>query len=110
MPETKKPETKREEFRRYLDQAGLLDLLTQFLVTLYEEPEKPQDAVAYMKKTLTQGNPDAADVETLRAEIEDLKEQLSGMTTRAETAEAEVQKLKSQSEEEAQEAPKEEAS
>ena len=56
------------------------------------------------------GNPDAADVETLRAEIEDLKEQLSGMTTRAETAEAEVQKLKSQSEEEAQEAPKEEAS
>ena len=75
MPETKKPETKREEFRRYLgndnffdqshffflifncflDQAGLLDLLTQFLVTLYEEPEKPQDAVAYMKKTLTQG-------------------------------------------------------
>ena len=50
-------------------------------------------------------------METLRGEIEELKEQLSGMTTRAETAEAELQKLKSQSEDEnAAEAPKEEAS
>jgi hypothetical protein len=39
----------------FLDQAGLLDLLTQFLVTLYEEQEKPSDAVAYMRKSLASG-------------------------------------------------------
>lgn len=100
MPETKKPETKREEFRRYLDQAGLLDLLTQFLVTLYEEPEKPTDAVAYMKKTLATGNPDSADIETLRAEIDDLKLQLDEVKLRADTAEGELEKLKSKTDEE----------
>ena len=72
MPETKKVEdkAKREEFRRYLgrfcrsfsrarfsisDQAGIVDHLTQFLVSLYEEPEKPSDAVSYMKKALGNG-------------------------------------------------------
>ena len=74
MPETKKVEdkAKREEFRRYLgqffyfikffkklnkfsDQAGIVDQLTQFLVSLYEEPEKPTDAVGYMKKSLGNG-------------------------------------------------------
>merc|ERR1712210_445181 len=61
MPETKKPEVKREEYRKYLDSAGILDELTKFLVTLYEEPDKPQDAVSYMKKLLCGGEPDAAE-------------------------------------------------
>merc|ERR1712113_352801 len=94
MPETKKPEekAKREEFRRYLDQAGLVDQLTQFLVNLYEEQEKPTDAISYMRKALAQG-PDTADVESLKIEIEKLKEQLADMTSRAETAEASVAEL-----------------
>lgn len=125
MPETKKPEekAKREEFRRYLgefilkkseiilwflDQAGLVDQLTQFLVNLYEEQEKPTDAISYMRKALAQGKfapspfqqkfmmflgPDTADVESLKVEIEKLKEQLADMTSRAETAEASVAEL-----------------
>ena len=72
MPEIKKPEekAKREEFRRYLgmfheqinseitlfqDQSGIVDQMTQFLVNLYEEQEKPSDAVGYMKKALASG-------------------------------------------------------
>ena len=39
----------------YSDQAGIVDQLTQFLVSLYEEPEKPTDAVGYMKKSLGNG-------------------------------------------------------
>merc|ERR1712021_169811 len=75
MPETKKIEdkAKREEFRRYLDQAGIVDQLTQFLVSLYEEPEKPTDAVGYMKKSLGNG-PDAADAE---AKVVDLQSKLN---------------------------------
>ena len=42
-------------FLWFLDQAGLVDQLTQFLVNLYEEQEKPTDAISYMRKALAQG-------------------------------------------------------
>ncbi|CAG7830615.1 unnamed protein product, partial [Allacma fusca] len=41
------PESKREEFRRYLEKAGVMDALTKVLVGLYEEPEKPANAIDY---------------------------------------------------------------
>jgi len=90
VPETKKPEVKREEYRKYLDSAGILDELTKFLVTLYEEPDKPQDAVSYMKKLLCGGEPDAAEVENMKNEIEQLKAQVEELTKRAEAAEAKL--------------------
>jgi len=112
MPETKKVEdkAKREEFRRYLDQAGIVDQLTQFLVSLYEEPEKPTDAVGYMKKSLGNG-PDAADVESLRVKIEELSKKLEEANNRADEAEAKVAELQSKVNEQApnEEAPAEEA-
>lgn len=40
-------EGKREEFRRYLEKTGVMDALTKVLVSLYEEPEKPNDALQY---------------------------------------------------------------
>lgn len=79
-------------------------------MNLYEEQEKPTDAISYMRKALAQGKfltppspfqqkfmmvlgPDTADVESLKVEIEKLKEQLADMTSRAETAEASVAEL-----------------
>merc|ERR1719378_1920780 len=102
MPETKKVEdkAKREEFRRYLDQAGIVDQLTQFLVNLYEEPEKPSDAVGYMKKALGNG-PDAADVESLRVTIDELTKKLEDATNRAEDAENKVAELQAKLNEQA---------
>lgn len=38
-------EGKREEFRKYLEKTGVMDALTKVLVSLYEEPEKPEDAL-----------------------------------------------------------------
>ena len=87
------------------DSAGILDELTKFLVTLYEEPDKPQDAVSYMKKLLCggelifplsvfdvmySGEPDAAEVENMKNEIEQLKAQVEELTKRAEAAEAKL--------------------
>ncbi|KAK6636819.1 hypothetical protein RUM43_010482 [Polyplax serrata] len=40
-------DSKREEFRKYLERAGVMDALTKVLVALYEEPEKPVDAMEY---------------------------------------------------------------
>lgn len=40
-------DSKREEFRKYLEKAGVMDALTKVLVNLYEEPEKPANALEY---------------------------------------------------------------
>lgn len=40
-------DSKREEFRKYLERAGVMDALTKVLVSLYEETEKPDDALEY---------------------------------------------------------------
>lgn len=40
-------ESKREQFRRYLEKAGVLESLTNVLVALYEETEKPNNALEY---------------------------------------------------------------
>jgi len=39
------PEKKKEEFRQYLERSGVIDVLTKVLVRLYEEPEKPANAI-----------------------------------------------------------------
>ncbi|EPY36252.1 hypothetical protein AGDE_07006 [Angomonas deanei] len=52
-------EAKKEEFRKYLESNQVVDALTRVLVNLYEEPEKPDQPVEYIKKVL--GGASAAD-------------------------------------------------
>jgi hypothetical protein len=65
---------KKEEFRRYLDKTGVLDALTRVLVGLYEEPERPQNAIEYIKRYI--GAPQNVDVEGLKRENEQLRQEL----------------------------------
>ena len=64
-------EQKKEEFRKYLEKAGVIDQLTKVLVGLYEEPEKPGNAIEFIKKCL--GAPSDTDVEQLKADNEELR-------------------------------------
>ena len=52
---------KKEEFRKYLERAGIVDQLTKVLVGLYEEPEKPNNPIEFIKKCL--GAPSDTDVD-----------------------------------------------
>jgi len=36
---------KKDEFRNYLEKSGVVDSLTRVLVSLYEEGDKPQNAI-----------------------------------------------------------------
>jgi hypothetical protein len=45
-------ENKKEEFRKYLERSGVIDSLTKVLVALYEEPEKPANALDFIKQYL----------------------------------------------------------
>ncbi|KPJ19787.1 C-Myc-binding protein [Papilio machaon] len=79
-------DSKREEFRRYLERAGVMDALTKVLVSLYEEPDKPEDALEYVRKHLgTDGGED--ELEAARARIAELEAEnalLKGETAPAE--------------------------
>ena len=49
-------DSKKEAFRQYLERAGVIDTLTKVLVSLYEEPDKPKEAikcVAQLTRTAT---------------------------------------------------------
>ena len=58
-------------YRKYLEKSGVIDALTKVLVGLYEEPERPPNAVDYIKRYI--GAPTGIDVEAIRAENEQLK-------------------------------------
>lgn len=51
-----------------------MDALTKVLVGLYEEPERPQNAVDYIKRYI--GAPQNIDVDALRKENMELKSKL----------------------------------
>ncbi|XP_029370380.1 C-Myc-binding protein [Echeneis naucrates] len=65
-------ESKREQFRRYLEKSGVLDTITSVLVALYEEPDKPNNALDFIKLHLGAAGPGPADAEALRMELADL--------------------------------------
>lgn len=67
-------ESKREQFRRYLEKTGVLDGLTNALVTLYEETDKPNDALDFIKQNLGQSGGAPGHGEALREEMVELQQ------------------------------------
>lgn len=41
-----------EEFRKYLEKSTVIESLTRVLVTLYEEPERPEKPIDFIRKEL----------------------------------------------------------
>ena len=68
-------DAKKDEFRKYLEKAGVLELLTKSLVSLYEEPEKPPSALDYLKASVGGGG-DKDVIAELRKEGEKLRARL----------------------------------
>merc|ERR1711983_257475 len=107
-------DAKKEEFKKYLEKAGVLELLTKSLVSLYEEPEKPNDAVNYLKKSVGGTDNDKVEIDKLQAENTDLKSKIAALEEsqaklQAKLAELEAEKAGSSGTEEDKPAPMEEA-
>ncbi|RXG59992.1 hypothetical protein Avbf_01919 [Armadillidium vulgare] len=45
-------DSEREKFRAYVEKSGLMSTLTNVLVILYKEPNKPKDALSYVMESL----------------------------------------------------------
>ena len=69
-------DAKKEEFRKYLEKSGVIDALTKALVGLYEEPERPQSAVEYVRKYLGSSSTANVDVDALRNENEEMRNRI----------------------------------
>jgi hypothetical protein len=85
-------DSQKEEFRRYLEKSGVISQLTRVLVGLYEEPDRPSQAIDYVKKHL--GAPTGIDVEEIRAENEELKRRNTELQKQVDTAIAQIETLK----------------
>lgn len=62
-------ETEREKFRAYVEKSGLMSALTNVLVTLYEEPDKPKDALNYVIASLGCHSPEQKHIEILEKKV-----------------------------------------
>jgi predicted ATP-grasp superfamily ATP-dependent carboligase len=65
-----------------LEKTGVIDALTKVLVGLYEEPERPSNAVDYIKRYI--GAPPNVDVDSLKRENEQLKAQMDKLSKQIE--------------------------
>eukprot|EP00793_Prasinoderma_coloniale_P001699 PRCOL_00003504-RA len=74
-------DSKKEAFRQYLERAGVIDTLTKVLVSLYEEPDKPKEAINFLKSHL--GVPTPEEFEALKAEKAALEEELAAVKAEA---------------------------
>lgn len=85
------PDSRKEQFRKYLESTGVVDTLTKVLVALYEEPERPGNPIEYIKQYLGAPTSDEHDREraelgALRSENESLKAQLDALKARGDGA------------------------
>mmetsp|Transcript_12679 Transcript_12679/g.22620 ORF Transcript_12679/g.22620 Transcript_12679/m.22620 type:complete len:95 (-) Transcript_12679:237-521(-) len=87
-------ESQKETFRKYLEQAGAIDILVKVLVQLYDEPSKPKQSLDYIKQCL--GSPTPAEYEVAVAEKEGLARQLEEANQIIAELQAKVQQLESQ--------------
>jgi hypothetical protein len=79
-------DSKKEEFRRYLEKTNVIDALTKVLVGLYEEPERPINAIDYIRKYM--GAPANVDVESLKKENSALRKKVEQLTLQVEALNA----------------------
>lgn len=76
-------DARREEFRKYLEKEGILESLTKVLVALYEEPDKPSDALSFVRNNFA-----ASEMQTMRAQVDNLTKENEQLKTKISTLEA----------------------
>ena len=72
-------DSEREEFRKYLESSGILDVLNRILKELYEKEEKPVDALSYFTNSLLIVNYSTREITALQDEVNELKEIISNL-------------------------------
>lgn len=74
---TYKPiDSKRDEFRKFLERAGLIDLVSKCFIKLYEEPEKPENPIEYFRENIGDVLKEKMKIKMLQAELDEAKKEI----------------------------------
>ncbi|KAK2844884.1 hypothetical protein Q5P01_011543 [Channa striata] len=92
---------KTEHFRRYLEKAGVVDSLTSVLVALYEQSERPNNALEFVKQHLGASGPTPEDTEALQKEVIDLRQRCTRLMEENKDLKTRLQRYEPQSEDRA---------
>lgn len=65
---------RREEFKKYLEGVGVFDSLTKAFLSLFEEQDKPDDPLRFIKQQL--GINGSNDLESLQEQLAEAKKKL----------------------------------
>ena len=77
------------QYRKYLERAGVIDALSKALIKLYEEQNKPDDAIRFVRKFMCESCPDDAQFDLLKADLEEANKTIARM-------EQDLERLRSQ--------------
>ncbi|XP_049829447.1 c-Myc-binding protein-like [Schistocerca gregaria] len=89
---------KREEFRQYLERGNVIVSVTRALVSLYDEFEKPEDPVEYVRKALGDIRPTAAEMESVRERLKETEMTLEELRKRNDVLRGQLLRLEPDSE------------
>lgn len=68
---------KTRQYRKYLERAGVIDALSKALIKLYEEQNKPEDAIRFVRKFMCESCPDDAQYDVMKNDLEEAKTHIS---------------------------------
>lgn len=74
-------EARKEEFRTYLHESGVINALTKSLIKLYElKKNRPPSAIAFIQKHMDESFPSISDYQKLLLELEESRKLIGGAT------------------------------
>jgi len=90
--------SEKEEFKKYLEKTGVIDALTKVLVGLYEESEKPPNAIDWISKHINSniGTSSFQELDALRKENEELKKEKASLREENSDLKKKLQELQKQ--------------
>ena len=93
-------EGKRDEFTSYLEKAGVVENLTEVLINLYEEAEKPKFPTEYIKANLKSSSAGENEViaqnNKLRTENKQLKQRIADLERSIERTKRKIEEKQEQ--------------
>ncbi|KAG0696509.1 c-Myc-binding protein [Chionoecetes opilio] len=87
-------DSEREKFRTYIEKTGVMSALTDALVQLYEEQERPTDALGHIKKTLGSFTPSTQHCHMLEEKVKEQEAQMESQHTQINELMSEVNNLR----------------
>lgn len=79
-------DNKRDQFRRYVENHGVVEMLTKVLIKLMTIPEKPDNPIDFIREHVGASLKEKEQIEILQQEVDSYREQVESLTKQLEEA------------------------